>query len=69
MTITIREDAWTRVANVDMSQTCPSGLTLINRELTAFGCRRTQFQVPQENYSRVCSRVIGYQKGKNVNWL
>ncbi len=69
---------WTRVANIDMrdpNQTCPSGFTLIKREYPplrtcgrhgdGFGCRRTQFQVPQENYSRVCGRVIGYQKGSS----
>ena len=67
--------AWTRVADIDMtdpSQTCPSEFNLINRTsppLRTCGrpegdhCTSKYFPVYGIEYSHVCGRVIGYQVG------
>ena len=62
---------WMRVANLDMtdpSQQCPSGFRSMSSPrrscgVLAPGCTSTTFPVHDVEYSRVCGRVIGYQKG------
>ena len=67
------EGGWTRVVNVNMSQsgaTCPqgltqttlSGLTLCGRNGSA-GCQSTVFSTLGLNYSQVCGQLRGYQRG------
>ncbi len=62
---------WTRVANVDMtipSHKCPSGLETITspkrscRKRVDTGTSRTWFSNYQIPYSKVCGKLIGYQK-------
>ena len=66
------EGGWTRVANVNMSQsgaTCPqgltqttlSGLTLCGRN--GGGYQSTVFSTLGLNYSQVCGQLRGYQRG------
>ena len=62
---------WMRVANIDMtntSQNCPSGLSLITSpirvcDIPSRGCVSTNFDIHGAQYSHICGRVIGYQKG------
>ena len=67
------EGGWTRVGNVDMTQsgtTCPQGLTqrlftgnnYCGRNIFA-GCQSTVFPTHGLSYSRVCGRLTGYQFG------
>ena len=57
------------MANIDMtniSQNCPSGLSLISSpkrvcDITSTGCVSTEFDVHGVQYSHVCGRVIAYQ--------
>ena len=64
---------WMRVANIDMtntSQNCPSGLSLISSpkrvcDITWTGCVSNDFDIHGVQYSHICGRVIGYQKGTN----
>ena len=59
-----------RLASIDMSKTgstCPSGLTTITSPqtmcgITGSGCSSTVFSVQGIEYSKVCSKIIGYQK-------
>ena len=59
-----------RVANIDMtniSQNCPSGLSLITSpkrvcDITSTGCVSNNFDIHGVLYSHICSRVIGYHK-------
>ena len=68
---------WTRVSNVNMSQSsasCPQGLTKkttildavhvgCGRKNTTIGCQSTSFSVFGLVYSRVCGQVVGYIYG------
>ena len=65
---------WTRIAHLNMSdssQQCPSTWRLVNSPGPFRGCGRlsngqcdsARFSSNGRNYSRVCGRVIGYQKG------
>ena len=64
---------WMRVANIDMtdtSQNCPSGLSLTTSpkrvcDIPSTGCVSNDFDVHGAQYSHICGRVIGYQKGDN----
>ena len=64
---------WLRVANIDMtntSQNCPSGLSLTSSpkrvcDIHSTGCVSNDFDVNGAQYSHICGRVIGYQKGAN----
>ena len=59
-----------RVANIDMrntSQSCPRGLTLISSpkrvcDITLRGCVSKIFSVQGFHYSKVCGKIISYQK-------
>ena len=62
---------WTRVANVDMttpSHKCPSGLETITspkrscRKTVQAGSSSTWFSTYEQHYSKICGKVIGYQK-------
>ena len=64
---------WMRVANIDMtdtSQNCPSGLSLISSpkrvcDITVgTRCVSNNFDIHGAEYSYICGRVIGYQKGR-----
>ena len=66
---------WMRVAYVNMkdpTQSCPSGLDYGTTERERFctrgsstsnRCRSTYFTVHGVNYTKVCGRALGYQKG------
>ena len=63
---------WRRIAHLDMSdpdQQCPPSWILTTSPVRACGagsgssCSSTVFPSNGESYSRVCGRVIGYQKG------
>ena len=62
---------WMRVANIDMTNTtqnCPSGLSLITSpkrvcDIPSSGCVSNDFDIHGAQYSHICGRVIGYQKG------
>ncbi len=62
---------WTRVANVDMttpSHKCPSGLETVTspkrscRKTVEVGSSSTFFSTYEQPYSKVCGKVIGYQR-------
>ena len=62
---------WTRVANVDMttpSHKCPSGLETVTspkrscRKTVEVGSSSTWFSTYEQPYSKVCGKVIGYQR-------
>ena len=62
---------WMRVANLNMTdsnQQCPSGFRLITSPKRTCGtpgstCVSTTFPLNGVKYSRVCGKIIGYQKG------
>ena len=64
---------WMRVASIDMtntSQNCPRGLSLISSpkrvcDISRTGCVSNDFDIHGAQYSHICGRVIGYQKGTN----
>ena len=67
--------AWMRVADIDMrnsSHTCPSGLSLISSspkrlcDVTTVGCVSNNFNVQDVQYSRVCGKIIGYQRQTGI---
>ena len=66
-----QDGGWTRIAYLDMTENCPSGLQelitggirVCRREGTAGGCRSNIFQTNGISYSQICGKVVGYQKG------
>ena len=63
-----------RVANIDMTNTCPSGLNLTSSpkrvcDITIFGCVSNDFDIHGVQYSHICGRVIGYQKSSTYAFL
>ena len=65
---------WTRVAYLDMrdpGSACPTSWTLRTSSVkgcgrtstTSFSCDSAMFSARGQNYSRVCGRILGYQKG------
>ena len=67
-----QDKGWTRIAYLDISQHCPSGLQelmtggirVCRREGDSNGCRSNVFQTNGISYSQVCGKVVGYQKGR-----
>ena len=61
---------WMKVINLDMrntSHTCPSGLSLISSpkrlcDKPESGCANNIYDIQGIQYSRVCGRIVGYQK-------
>uniref|UniRef100_A0A1X7SGW7 Fibrinogen C-terminal domain-containing protein n=1 Tax=Amphimedon queenslandica TaxID=400682 RepID=A0A1X7SGW7_AMPQE len=66
-----QDGGWTRIAYLDMTMNCPSGLQelmtggirLCRREGDSAGCRSNVFQTNGISYSQICGKVVGYQKG------
>ena len=66
-----QDGGWTRIAYLDMTENCPSGLQelitggirVCRREGTTGGCRSNIFQTNGISYSQICGKVVGYQKG------
>ena len=66
-----KEGGWTRVAHLDASENCPSGLQawftggirVCRRQGNNAGCRSIKFPTNGISYTQICGRVIGYQKG------
>ena len=59
---------WMRIADIDTSRgdVCPSGWTSYNSYCTggsAAGCHSVYFLTNSTSYSKVCGKVVGYQKG------
>ena len=67
-----QDGGWTRIAYLDMTMNCPSGLQelmtggirVCRREGDSVGCRSNVFQTNGISYSQICGKVVGYQKGK-----
>lgn len=68
---------WMRVADLDMTKqaTCPIGLRLVTQSskrlcgyhsLGTVGCSSVWYSSHGANYSRVCGKIIGYQKGRTL---
>ncbi|XP_019852744.1 PREDICTED: uncharacterized protein LOC109582467 [Amphimedon queenslandica] len=66
-----QDGGWTRIAYLDITMNCPSGLQelmtggirLCRREGDSAGCRSNVFQTNGISYSQICGKVVGYQKG------
>ena len=66
------EKGWMRVASVDAAKhSCPAGWMKITSPVAACrapsdnaGCYSAHFSTHQVPYSRVCGKIIGYQKGR-----
>ena len=66
-----QDGGWTRIAHLDMTMNCPSGLQELmtggiracRREGSSAGCRSNVFQTNGISYSQICGKVVGYQKG------
>uniref|UniRef100_A0A1X7URJ5 Fibrinogen C-terminal domain-containing protein n=1 Tax=Amphimedon queenslandica TaxID=400682 RepID=A0A1X7URJ5_AMPQE len=66
-----QDGGWTRIAYLDMTMNCPSGLQelmaggirLCRRGGNSAGCRSNVFQTNGISYSQICGKVVGYQKG------
>ena len=66
-----QDGGWTRIAYLDMTMNCPSGLQelmtggirVCRREGNSVGCRSNIFQTNGISYSQICGKVVGYQKG------
>ena len=66
-----QDGGWTRIAYLDMTMNCPSGLQelmtggirVCRREGNSVGCRSNVFQTNGISYSQICGKVVGYQKG------
>ena len=57
---------WMRIADINKGDTCPSGWTRYNSYCTggsAAGCYSAHFSTNSTSYSKVCGKVLGYQKG------
>ena len=59
---------WMRIANIDTRRgdQCPNGWTSYQSYCTGgqtAGCYSTYFSTVSTNYSRICGKVVGYQKG------
>ena len=67
-----QDGGWTRIAYLDMTMNCPSGLQelmtggirVCRREGNSTGCRSNVFQTNGISYSQICGKVVGYQKGR-----
>ena len=71
---------WMRIADVDTStgSACPSGWSATTTpsqppnhvcQASSTGCSAAVFTVNEANYSRICGRVRGYQKGLTDSFL
>ncbi|XP_019850080.1 PREDICTED: uncharacterized protein LOC109580926 isoform X2 [Amphimedon queenslandica] len=66
-----QDGGWTRIAYLDTTMNCPSGLQKLmtggirvcRREGNSAGCRSNVFQTNGISYSQICGKVVGYQKG------
>ena len=66
-----QDGGWTRIAYLDMTENCPSGLQelitggirVCRRQGNSNGCRSNIFQTNGISYSQICGKVVGYQKG------
>uniref|UniRef100_A0A1X7SQA7 Fibrinogen C-terminal domain-containing protein n=1 Tax=Amphimedon queenslandica TaxID=400682 RepID=A0A1X7SQA7_AMPQE len=66
-----QDGGWTRIAYLDTTMNCPSGLEelmtggirLCRREGNTAGCKSNEFQTNGISYSQICGKVVGYQKG------
>ena len=66
-----QDGGWTRIAHLDMTMNCPSGLQelmtgsirVCRREGNSAGCKSNVFQTNGISYSQICGKVVGYQKG------
>ena len=59
---------WMRIADIDTSRgdTCPSGWNSYNSYCTggfAAGCYSTHLSTNSTSYSKVCGKIVAYQKG------
>ena len=59
---------WMRIADIDTSRgdACPSGWNNYNSYCTgglSAGCHSAYFSTNSTSYSKVCGKVVGYQKG------
>ena len=59
---------WIRIADIDTRRgdTCPSGWNSYNSYCTggsAAGCYSAHFSTNSTSYSKVCGKIVGYQKG------
>ena len=60
---------WMRIADTDTSRgdTCPSGWNSYNNSYctggSSAGCYSVHFSTNSTSYSKVCGKVVGYQKG------
>ena len=57
---------WMRIANINKGDTCPSGWAKYKSYCTggsAAGCHSAHFSVDTTNYTKICGKVLGYQKG------
>ncbi|XP_019860964.1 PREDICTED: uncharacterized protein LOC109589300 [Amphimedon queenslandica] len=70
-----QDGGWTRIAYLDMTMNCPSGLQewfpssgkgnrVCRRKGNSAGCRSNVFQTNGISYSQICGKVVGYQKGR-----
>ena len=58
---------WMRIADIKRGDTCPNGWTRYNSFYctggSAAGCYSTHFSVDSTSYSKVCGKILAYQKG------
>ena len=57
---------WMRIAHINKRSACPSGWTSHNSYCTggsSAGCYSAHFPTNSTRYSKVCGKVVGYQKG------
>jgi len=59
---------WMRIADINTGRgdNCPNGWTTFQSYCTggqAAGCYSTYFLTVSTNYSKICGKVVGYQKG------
>ena len=57
---------WMRIADINKGDTCPTGWTRYNSYCTggsAAGCYSAHFSANSTRYSKVCGKIVGYQKG------
>ena len=57
---------WMRIANLNKGDACPSGWTSYSSYCTkgqAAGCYSAYFSTDTTNYTKVCGKIVGYQKG------
>ena len=57
---------WMRIADLNKGDTCPNEWTTYSYYCTggsAAGCYSAHFSTDAANYTKVCGKVVGYQKG------